>query len=219
VAVRPEFGPTLPALLAARGVSRRTMALGLVVLIAAGVGAVTLVRQLSHSRTLDVGGPLPFSITYDRTIFHPAAPHPGELARLEGSRRGKHLTADITARTVSLPPYSDNLLGGYLPVLAETRIGQLRAAYPTLEILDEGKARTNDAPGYQIGFRAVLSAHPLRRMFGRDIYALPGTPGTRLGILISVRQFVRGKATQPDQDWIGSVRATFRSFAFDSVGP
>lgn len=212
MAVRPEFGPTLPALLSARGVSRRRMAGGVVVLIVAVIGLLAVVHRISHSRQLVVHSPLTFNFTYDRTLMHPVKPHPGELARMEG-RSGSRRSVVITASAVTLPPFDQSTVGGYMPIRAEQRIAELRAAYPHLEILDEGKANTNQAEGYQIGFRVV---YPGRRLFGRDVYALPGTNGSRVGILMSLRQYLRGNATKADVNWLVSGRTIFRSFTFGS---
>jgi hypothetical protein len=215
VAVRPEFGPTLPALLAARGVSRRAMLAGVVVLALAVVGVLVVAHRISHSRQLVVHSPLTFNFTYDRTLMHPVKAHPGELARLAG-RDGTKRSIAIFARAVTLPPYTPNFIGGDLPIIAEQRIAQLRAQYPGLEILDEGKARTNDAQGYQIGFRVKTGG---RRLLGRDVYALPGTNGSRTGILMSLRQYLRGKPTKADTNWVIATRVIFRSFTFGTASP
>lgn len=213
VAVRPEFGPTLPALLGARGVSRRAMIAGAAAVVLAAIGIVALARHLSHTRHLVVRAPLAFNFTYDNSLVHPAKPHPGELARLEGTS-GPRRRVVITARVVSLPPFDGDLVGGYLPVHAERRLAELQAAYPGLQVTDEGKARTNDAPGYQIGFLVRTGTQPLRRLFGRDVYALPEQQGSRVGILISLRQYLRGATKPPDLDWIRSTRTISRSFTF-----
>jgi len=213
VAVRPEFGPTLPALLAKRGVSRRGMLAGALVLVLVAAGVLVVANHVSHSRQLVVHSPLEFNFTYDRTLMHPAAPRPGELARLTG-RDGPRRSVAIFARAVRLPPFTPNFIGADLPIVAEQRIAQLRAQYPGLEILDEGKARTNDAQGYQIGFRV---RYPGKRLLGRDVYALPGTNGATTGILMSLRQYLRGTPTKADANWVIATRVIFRSFTFGTA--
>jgi hypothetical protein len=215
VSVRPEFGPTLPALLQARGVSRRAMGIGAVVLVALAVAAVLVVRASRDQAGLVVHGPPSFNLVYPPSIMHEAPLHDGELARLEGSRRNG--TVAITARAVHLPPYPNgDVVGGYLPILAEQRIAELRARYGPVEIFDEGKARINLFPGYQIGFAARTGS---TRVFGRDTYVFPKEGEVRDGVLLSLRRTVRRKPTAADNDFYKAAKAVFTSFAFGEGRP
>jgi hypothetical protein len=212
VSVRPEFGPTLPALLQARGVSRRTMVLAAVVLAAVAAGVVLLARAASDTEHVVVAGPPEFNIVFTSSQLQRVAPHPGELLRLEGHRR--HVSAAITVRAVHVTPPAGttDIVDAYLPIVAEQRQQELRARYGTIQIYDEGKARISDVPGYQIGF----SAHGV---YGRDVYVLRPVAGARDGVLLSLRRFVRGPTTAADGDFFKAAKLALTSFAFGTDQP
>ena len=213
--MRPEFGPTLPALLAARGVSRRAMAIGAVALVAFAVAAVLVIRAQRDQADLVVAGPPTFNLVYPPSILHEAQTRDGELARLEGSRRNGSVA--ITVRAIRVPPYPGaDVVGGYLPILAEQRLAELQAQYGSIEVFDEGKARINLFPGYQIGFGARVAG---ARLFGRDTYLFPQETGVQDGVLLSLRRTVRHKPTAADDDFYRAAKAVFTSFAFGEGRP
>ena len=215
MSVRPELGPTLPGLLAARGVSRRAMLLGLAGIVALVVLIVVAANLTSDTEQLTVDGPPQFNLVYDKTALHTAAPHAGELVRLEGRR--PHLRVAISARRVAVPPGDrDALVGGYLPVLGERRQAQLRKQYGPIEIYDEGKARFGEHTGYQIGFSANT---PQGKLFGRDAYVLPAADDARTGVLLSLRRVVRGRQTPADEEFFKTVKQAYGSFNFGADRP
>lgn len=215
MAVRAELGPTLPALLAARGVSRRAMGLGATALVLLVVVAVIAARALSDQEKVVVDGPPQFNLVYPRDVLHRVAPRPGEVLRLAGGRRRVSVT--IAARPVAFPPTpGTELVGGFLPILAERREAQLRRRYDGLAIADEGKANLNRNPGYQIGFTGRLGDV---RVLGRDVYVVPDEPGARRGVLLSLRQRRTGRLRAADRDFLKTARQALSSLNFGSGRP
>lgn len=209
MAVRPEFGPTLPALLRARRPLRRAFAAGTVAVIALVV-VVLIVRAHRGIDQAVVHGTPTFNVVYDTSVLHRVAPHAGDLLRLEGAKG--HVRVVVSVRAAHLPAYAGkDVVAGLLPALAEGRERQLRALYGPLQIFDEGRARTNGAPGYQIGFRAGTAGHLL---FGRDVYAFPDEIAPRTGVLISLRQFERRKPTAAENAFLKTAKNAFHSFTF-----
>ncbi|MFL5844381.1 MAG: hypothetical protein ACJ762_06775 [Solirubrobacteraceae bacterium] len=216
MSVRPEFGPSLPALLGARGVSRRTMGIGAAVLALAAVGAWLLIASLRDRATLVADGPPVFNLVYAPSILREARPRDGELARLVGRR--KRIAVAITVRPIEVPSYArGDVVGGYLPILAERRLHELQEIYGDVEVYDEGKARISDQPGYQIGFGARTPAG--RRVFGRDAYVFPDDPGATKGVLLSLRRVLHRKQRTAEQDFFDKAKDAYASFAFGKSQP
>lgn len=210
MSVRPEFGPTLPSLLAARGISRRAMAGGLVALVALAIAIAAAARALGGDEQLVVDGPPQFNLVYDGRVLRSAPPGPGELARIVGSRRNVRVT--ITARAISVPAYGrGDFVGGELPVIGEQHLAKLRARYGPIDVYDEGKARINRNPGWQIGFSAKLAQG---RLFGRDAYVFPDEAGRTDGVLLSMRRVILRRQTAADDAFFKTVKLAFSSFNF-----
>jgi hypothetical protein len=210
VAVRPEFGPTLPTLLRSRGLSSRAQSAALVALIAIVAGAVLYIRAHRGTEQATVHGPPVFNVVYKPSTLQRVAPHDGELLRLQGKRRD--ITVVVAVRAVHLPPYpGGDAVGGYLPILAEQRERQLAALYGPLQIYNEGKARTNKSPGYQIGFGAGRAGHVV---YGRDVYVFPQETNVSEGALVSLRQFVSHRLTAADKAFLADARSAYFSFTF-----
>lgn len=215
MSVRPEFGPTLPALLRERGVSRRAMALGAAVLVLLAIAAVVASRAAGDSEQLVAEGPPAFNLVYDASALSEREPRPGELARLAGGRRNVSIT--VAVRRVEVPPYDrGDVVGGFLPIFAEKRLAALEREYGEVEVFDEGKARTNGLPGYQIGFGARVGGD---RLFGRDTYVFPDDPRATEGVLLSMRRVVRGRQRPADKELFGLAKEAFASFAFGDDRP
>lgn len=216
MSVRPEFGPTLPALLSARGVSRRAMALGaagLVVLAVAGWLVVQAARDREH---LVVAGPPTFNLVYAPSALSERPAREGELARLEG--RLKRVSVELTVRPLAIPAQSpEGFIGGELPAAAERRLDELRSIYGPIEVFEEGKSRINRLPGYQIGFGARTPSG--RRILGRDAYVFPDDPAATEGVLLSLRRVVRGRQRAREGEFFDKVKAAFVSFAFGESQP
>jgi len=210
--VRPEYGPSLPALLEARaGVSRRaTIVAGAVVL--AGIVALVLLLTTSAADTTYVNKGTPvFNLRYSASALqHPKAPAGWELELV--SRRGTTFVQSFMVRRLTLPPHRGGL-SGYLPVYADAYQRAVARTMTGFTPVDEGKARVNTAPGYQITYQAKQDG---RTVFGRDVFVLPqDVPGAREGAVI--RMFQTHAAGVHDARFVGTVGAIkkpYRSFRF-----
>ena len=210
--VRPEYGPALPQLLRERyGVSTRVGgALGVVAIVI----AVAIALVLRSNDIVYVHGSAPtFNLRYARAL-HRSSPRPGVLFELVGRRGGLFLQS-LTIRPLRLPPYHGSV-SGLLPVFAEPHVRAISHRFPGFDQLDEGKARISGAPGYQVGFKAKLGA---RTLYGREVLVVPGTPGARDGVVMTVIQTnAAGAHSVADVGSVGAMKKAFRSFTFGTTG-
>jgi hypothetical protein len=212
--LRPEFGPSLPQLLRARlGIPVRvTIAVALV--IAAGAIAVVLTGRGGELHLIHRTPPPAFNLRY-ANVLQPSPPRRGVLLELVG-RRGNLFLQSMTVRPLHLPAYR-GAVSGQLPILAVQHARVVRRAYQDFIVLDEGKARIYDAPGYQIGFRARRGS---RTIYGREILLLPNRPAARDGVAITLLQTnAAGAHSVQDVGAVGALRKPFRSFAFGTEMP
>jgi hypothetical protein len=207
---RPDFGPTLPALLRRRfGVRERVTVAAAVALVAAvAAGALVYSYATRPERLVYRAGPT-FNLQYSEDVLRRVPPSGDELVRLE-ARRGT-LTASITVIRLRLPSYAGNVTSGLLPVYVDSYERRLRAVASDFKLRDEGSARVNDAQGYQVGFR---TGPPGNFTFGRDILLLPTDEDVRDGVVLRLRQTKVGPLTERDQDFLDDVRKAFKSFNF-----
>lgn len=213
--VRPEFGPTLPALLHERFRIAPWVTLGAVVAIlaVAGVGVALGTREDPTVELVHRAEPA-FTLLYSAPVVQRVAPRSGELVRLQARRDGLRLS--VTVRPLRLPPY-DGVATGVLPIYAGHHLAGLRRRLAGFELRDEGKARVNDVPGYQLGFRA---GDDRRRIHGRDVLLVPDQPGAREGVLLSLLQSNSGGLLDSaDLRMIKLVKSAFRSFRFGTERP
>ncbi|HEX2017184.1 MAG TPA: hypothetical protein VGN69_10845 [Solirubrobacteraceae bacterium] len=180
--VKPEFGPTLPQVVAPRlaalspGARRlvRLAALGLGALLVAGLALFPWHRHYSHTGAVD------FDLHYSRSL-HRVTPDPGGFVKLEQDRRGR-LVQSLAVNPVRLPAYR-GLPGGELPLFAVGYIQRLAARHRDFRLISEGKTRVNTAPGYAVLYTARLGP---RTLYGRDDLLVPDSPGRRDGVAIEM---------------------------------
>ncbi len=211
--VQPEYGPTLPALLRDRaGIAPRLTVALVIALVVPFAVVMVLVRpgaddgeQLIHE-----GNPV-FNVLYEPDALRVVDPRPGELLRLEGER-GRQSVA-VTVRPLSLPPYRGDISHGLLPVFAAEHIDALRARYDRFRLLGEGRARVNDAPGYEVVFR---SGPPSARTFGSDVLLVTGENEGRAAVILSLRREKagRGPLGERGHEFSNLARKAFRSFRY-----
>jgi hypothetical protein len=215
-ALKPEYGPTLPALLKARrGIAPRAT-LGMAALIVLAIAVAALLGS-DEERGLE---------TYVRrdaptfSLLHPprvrsVAPNAGEYARLRA--RGRRVGLNVVVRP--LPPYPGpgRLTLAGLPILGIRHAEALDASLPGFALERDGRARVNDAPGYQVLFRA---GDPKKPLIGLDVLLLPTDDATSGGVLLSLRQQNgRPRLRARDRELAFAMRKVFRSFRFGTERP
>jgi hypothetical protein len=183
--IRPEFQPTLPALMRRRaGWRERTTVALLVLAVIAFVAALALLRpRVDRIGDLVHRGEPAFTMQYRNDLFGEVAPRASELARLEG-RRGRQ-SVTITVRPLELPAQEGAVAHALLPVFGSRRIRELAASEDSFDLRAEARARVNDAPGYELRFRAGST-------FGSDLMLVPGDHETHGALLVSLRREIRG---------------------------
>jgi hypothetical protein len=211
----PDFGPTLPALLSRRfGIRERVTALVAIAIIAV-IGLTALVHSYATApRHLVYRGGPTFNLQYARHGLKRVTPGPGELVRLEARR--KRLQVSITVVPLHLPAYGGNVTAGLLPVYDAAYARTLRHSQPGFLQSDEGSARLNDVPGYQIGFRAGPPGH---FTWGRDMLLVPQDVGVRDGVVLRLRQTVAGSVPKRDQHLLDTAHKAIKSFRFGTDPP
>lgn len=205
--VRPEFGPSLPALLGARLRPRITAAVFLA--LVAGLGFLLVTRGPWADPRVEIAhrGDPAFRIAYPDDRMRRATPQRGELERLVGRRRGLALT--ITVRRYEPASPLDVAPFGALPLYGDDHIGRLRASLPAFDLREERHLRVNWAPGYDIRFRYGPG------MYGRDTIVFPGGNSRTGAVLLSLRHRIpRGRSAAAAREDLAEAHRALRSFAF-----
>jgi hypothetical protein len=210
--VLPEYGPTLPDLVQRRfgWRQRTTVALLLAAAVLVAVGLL-LVRPEVDSQTKFVHHDAPvFNLLYDNSALHQVAPQGDELVRLEG-RRGR-LAAAIAVEPLELPGATGDVAHGVLPAYASQHVKELRAELPQLELITEGRARVNGAPGYEVRFRTG-------RTFGNDLMILPSEEEAGDALLVKARRTVSGRPRlgKRERAFNKQVAKAYRSFKYGTA--
>jgi hypothetical protein len=206
--VKPAYGPSLPQLLRARfGLSTR-VATGVAIAVVVLVVAAALALRGGDVHLVHRDAPV-FNLRYAK-VLHRMPPEPGVVLGLEG-RRGDLFLQSLTIRRLHLPRYP-GAVSGFLPLYSEHHIRALTRRFDGFTPLEEGKARINEAPGYQVGFRAQLDG---RTVYGREVLLVPDEPGARDGVAITVLQtHAAGAHAVKDVGTVGAIKKPFRSFRF-----
>lgn len=207
--VLPEYGPSGPELIRRRFGPRARRAIAVVAAVVVVILAVLIATRSGDGLTTLEHRSAPVF-----TLLHPAgqvrrvSPGPGELVRLR-SRRGA-LEITVTVSRLALPAYEGSV-SGFLPVYADRHVRALAAELPGFQARTDGKARVNDAPGYQIKYRAGTAQRP---MTGIDILVVP-EDGRRDGVVLRYRQTNPPRALDAaGKDLVKASRKAFRSFRF-----
>jgi hypothetical protein len=216
--VRPEFEPTLPALVRRRlGVRERTTILVLLALLAVAIAALVLVRPRVDRIGDVVHRDAPaFTLQYRNDLLHSEEPQAGELARLAG-RRGRQ-SVTITVRPLELPPHEEgDVAHAFLPVYASGHIERLAGELDGFELRAEHRARLHDAPGYEVRFR---TGAPGSYTFGSDLMLLPSEEQADGALLLSLRREIKGrpKLSEREEEFADLAMEAMRSVRF-GTGP
>jgi len=203
--VRPEFGPPLTTLLRRRGIPAAVTVALILALVVAGGLVMLLVRPGKDGEQLVHEGEPVFNVLHEPDALHQARPRDGELLRLEG-RRGRQSVA-VTVQPLTLPAFRGDVTHALLPSFASEHIEGLRAQLPGFELEEEGRARVNDAPGYEVSFRAGDT-------FGSDVLLVPSEDETNGAVILSLRRTVTGPLGPAAHELTNLARKAFRSFRY-----
>jgi hypothetical protein len=156
-----------------------------------------------------------FNLRY-ADAFTRLKPQPGEFLHLRRTSAAGRPLDSFSIRRLELPPYRGDV-GGLLPVYAERVLGELRAAYPGLTLIEEGKARINLVAGYSLLFRVGRGRN---RMFGREVLLPEPTQGARTGVRMALRTWKgSGVATARELGAHGALKTPYRSFRYGTDAP
>jgi hypothetical protein len=207
--VLPEYGPTGPELVRHRLGARARRALAAAAAVVVLALALLIATQSGDGlTTLEHRSAPVFTLLHPAQQVRRVEPASGELVRLR-SRRGP-LEITVTMRRLALPAYSGSV-SGFLPVYADRHARALAAEAPGFIARTDGKARVNDAPGYQLRYRTGSDARPT---IGIDIFVVP-EDGRRDGVILRYRQTNPPRALEePERDLVKATRKAFRSFRF-----
>jgi hypothetical protein len=222
--VKPAFGPTLPALAGplwrrAPRALRIVAAAATVVLVAlVVVAAVRGGPGASGERHVVVERPIAYNLRH-----HPALrrvePRAGESLRLEARRDGLFLQS-FAVTSLELPPYRGAPSGPYA-IAAEGLKDRLARRFDAFELVQEGRARINQVPGYQVVFTARSAEG--RRLYGRWVMLVPLTdPPTPQRRGVTLELLGTPAAGIPNAEEIGDVgqlKLPLRSFRFGTEAP
>jgi hypothetical protein len=206
--VLPEYGPTLPTLLRRRGVPEQvTIAVVVAAVVLLAIAMVAVRPGIDDGEQLVHEGDPVFNLLYPSGAVREVEPRPGELVRLEGER-GRQSVA-VTVRPLELPVPRGDVSHVRLPVFASRHADALRSEYPGFTLVEEGRARINDAPGYEVTFTAG-GTH------GSDVLLVPAEDDARGAVVLSLRREVRGRPelTESEREFAGLARKAFRSFRY-----
>ena len=216
--VAPEYGPTLPALLRARrGIPPRvTIAVIVALVVVLGFVMVTVRAGGEHGKHLVHEGEPVFNMVYDDAVLREVRPREGELVRLEGER-GRQAVA-VTVRPLSLPPFEGDIAHGLLPAYASGHIEDLASQLDGFRLLEDGRARVGESPGYEVTFRAGPARNPT---FGSDALVIPTEVDARGAVVLSLRRQVDGRAElgEDAKELSAIARSAFRSFNYGTERP
>jgi hypothetical protein len=206
--IKAEYGPTLPQLLAPRSLAVRIAAAALAVLILGGAVVIALTTRPDETAVL-VRKPVTLNFIYGSQWERVG--QPGAIVALRHSEGGLFLDSYVI-RDLVLPPYR-GAVGGMLPIYANGYLRTVRARYRGFEFAGEGRARINNAIGYEVTFRARIGA---RRLYGRHYLLVEEQPdGRRHGVVLEIAS--TPKAGTPSADEIGNhgaLKTPLRSFRF-----
>lgn len=206
---KAEYGPTLPQLLAPRSLAVRAGAAALAVAVAIGALAIVLASRPDEAQVL-VREPVAFNLVHGPQWER--VERPGALVALRNTGQSGLFLDAYVIRELRLPAYR-GVAGGTLPVYATGYVRTLPARYAEFEPVSEGRARINNAIGYEITFRARRGE---RRIYGRHYLLVEeDPPGLRRGVVIELESTPAAGTPGPTEIGNhGALKTPLRSFRF-----
>ena len=212
---RPGLGPTLPGALHRRFGIPPVVTLAVAGLVAAAAVVAILIALTSPpspGEQVVHRSPPVFNLLYPPEAMREARPAAGELLRLEGRRGG--LEVSVVVRELELPRFQGDVTHGLLPVYADRFVEAEKRRMPGLELAQEGRARVNNAVGYEVGYERIADG---ARFTGRDVLLVPDDPEEGRGaVLLSLRntKATGEKLAPPEKGLAYTARKAYRSFRF-----
>jgi|GEM_PF-530554 len=206
--IKAEYGPTLLQLLAPRSLPVRIAAALLAVAILAGAVAIALTTRDDDTLVL-IRKPITFNFIYGDGWTRDA--QPDAIVSLRHAQGSLFLDSYVV-RDLTLPPYR-GAAGGMLPLYATRYVRTLPGRYEDYEAVGEGRARINNAIGYEVTFRARTGT---RRLYGRHYLLVEEEPdGRRHGVVIELESTpAAGTPTADEIGNHGALKTPLRSFRF-----
>ena len=207
--MKPEYGPTLWQLLAARyPVLRAAVAVLAVSMLVVAV-VIALTSRPDDTRVL-IRKPVTFNLVHGPQWT--SAERSGTLVALRHDSPNGLFLDGYAIRELRLPPYR-GAVSGTLPVYAEAYRRRLARRYSGFELVGEGRARINNAIGWALTFRARTGT---RRLYGRHYLLVEEEPeGVRHGVILEIES--TPAAGTPNANEVGNhgaLKTPLRSFRF-----
>jgi hypothetical protein len=220
--VRPEFGPTLPELIAPRvRALPRAAQVALAVLAALVVaGAVFVVvhkKEADQRPQAVVRSPIAFNLLVAPPLQR-VAPRGRETLRLQ-TPAATQAPQTFTVTPYKLPPYHGDPTG-VLTLESGNMIARMRRTIPGFVWRGDGRVNYNRQPGYEILYQAKIDG---KTTYGRRTILLPGDEALpKEGVDISMVA-ARSDAI-PRVDAVGAtngsaLKTAIRSFRFGTERP
>jgi len=213
--VRPEFGPTLPELLAPRvRALPRAVQVALAVLaalvVAGAAYAVVHQRESDARPQAVVRSPIAYNLLYAPPLQR-VAPRGRETLRLQ-TPSGTAAPQRFTVTPYKLPPYKGDATG-ILTLQSANMITQMRRTIPGFVWRGDGRVNYNRQPGYEILYQAKIDG---RTTYGRRTILLPGgdTP-PREGV--DIWMVAARSASTPRVDAVGATNGSALKTAIRSI--
>lgn len=209
--VKPQYGPTLPQIVASLPRPARVAVVALVALLVAGA-AILALRLRPDETHVVVRGPVTFNLTYGPQLQRVS--RPGALLALDRDRDGLFLDS-YRVRRLDLPPYR-GAVGGMLPAYAVGYLDDLRRRYGPFELAADGRTRINNGIGHQLVLRTKRDG---RTLYVRHLLLVPDEPeGARRGVVIELES--TPAAGTPNAVGVGNagpLKQAMRSFRFGTT--
>jgi hypothetical protein len=180
--MKPEYGPSVPRLLAPRwraasGPAKAAATAAAVALVALLLAAGLTLENAAYSH----GGNAPFSFEY-RGLYR-TTPDRGEYMKAVSRWPDGSLKYEFAVGPLALPRYRDEV-SAELALYATGFIRSLREEYPKFSLRAEGKTKINNTlTGYEVAFFTDVEG---REMYARDVLLTPPEAHPREGVLVTM---------------------------------